>query len=180
LASTDDLAQTDRQTLADISLRIRSFLGRACSARIQGGFLKLEAKYSINLRALLRDVNKKIAKGCKQLATNIGELFGMGSERTLEGIPTSHITRVIPIIVAQDQALRSPGMNWWLNRQFQRELRKIVLRPIVTVEPVTIVHISEFETMIDSAEGHEFGLLETIQLRNLRDREGLSDLMSCY
>jgi hypothetical protein len=30
--------------------------------------------------------------------------------------------------------------------------------------------------MIDSTEGHDFGLLETIQLRNFRDREGLSDL----
>ena len=30
--------------------------------------------------------------------------------------------------------------------------------------------------MIDSAEGPEFGLLETLQLRNFRDREELSDL----
>ena len=55
-------------------------------------------------------------------------------------------------------------------------MRGAVLRPEVTVEPVTLIHIDEFETMIDSAEGPDFGLLETIQLRNCRDPEGLSDL----
>ena len=68
------------------------------------------------------------------------------------------------------------GVDWWIKRQFQREMRGAVLRPEVTVEPVTLIHINEFETRIDSAEGSDFGLLETIQSRNFRDQEDRSDL----
>ena len=78
--------------------------------------------------------------------------------------------------MVQDQALRSLGINWWINRQFQRAIRKQVLRPGVTVEPVTLIHISEFETMIDSAEGQDFDLIATLQQRNFRDPESMSDL----
>lgn len=150
--------------------------GRFMALEYKGGFLSLEAKYSMNVRLLLRDINKKIAKGCRQLARNIRELFGIVPGRNLQKIPTGHITRVIPVIVVQDQALRSMGVDWWIKRQFQREMRSAVLRPEVTVEPVTLIHINEFETMIDSAEGPDFGLLETIQSRNFRDQEGMSDL----
>ena len=51
----------------------------------KGGFLSLEAKYSLNIRLLLRDLNKKIAKGCRQLARNIGELFGYCSGAKAQG-----------------------------------------------------------------------------------------------
>jgi hypothetical protein len=150
--------------------------GRFMALEYKGGFLAFDAKYSANLRLLLRDLNKKIAKGCRQLARNITDLFGVVPGRALQNIPTGDVTRVIPVIVVQDQALRSWGVDWWVRRQFRREMRGAVLRPEVTVEPVTLVHIDEFETMIDSAEGPDFGLLETIQLRNCRDPEGLSDL----
>jgi hypothetical protein len=142
----------------------------------KGGFLALGAKHSMNVRLLLRELNKKIAKACRQLARSISELFGIVPGRKLQGVLAGHVTRVIPVIVVQDRALRSVGVNWWINRQFQRVMKRAVLRPDVTVEPATLIHIDEFETMIDSAEGPDFGLLETIQLRNFRDQEGLSDL----
>lgn len=150
---------------------------RMVAMEYKGGFLTLDAKYSLNMRTLLRDLYKKIAKACRQLAKAIGELFGIVPGRTLQDIPTGHVTRVIPVIVVQDQALRSLGINWWLNRQFQRMMRCFVLRPGITVEPVTIVHIDEFETMIDSAEGPDFDFVGTLQLRNFRDPESMSDLL---
>jgi hypothetical protein len=150
--------------------------GRFVALEYKGGFLSLEAKYSLNKRFLLRDLNKKIAKGCRQLARNIGELYAIVPGRKLKEIPTEHVTRVIPMIVVQDQALRSLGINWWINRQFQRAMRRAVLRPEVTVEPVTLIHISEFETMIDSAEGPDFDLVAALQLRNFRDPESMSEL----
>jgi hypothetical protein len=149
---------------------------RFVALEYKGGFLTLEAKYSLNARALLRDLNKKIAAACRQLAKKIDELFGIVPRRQLRDIPTAHVTRVIPAIVVQDQALRSLGVNWWINRQFQREMRRSVLRLGVTVEPVTLIHINEFETMIDSAEGSDFDLVGTLQLRSFRDPEGMSDL----
>ena len=39
----------------------------------------------------------------------IGELFGIVPGRTLQDIPTGHVTRVIPVIVVQDQALLLSG-----------------------------------------------------------------------
>jgi hypothetical protein len=150
---------------------------RMVALECKGGFLTLDAKHSLNMRLLLRDLNKKFAKACRQLAKAIGELFGIVAGRTLQDIPTEHVTRVVPVIVVQDSALRSLGVNWWLNRQFQRMMRSFVLRPGVTIEPVTILHIDEFETMIDSAEGPEFDFVGTLQLRNFRDAEGMSDLL---
>jgi hypothetical protein len=150
---------------------------RMVAMECKGGFLALDAKHSLNMRLLLRDLNKKIAKGCRQLATAIGELFGITPGRKLKDVPTDRVTRVVPVIVVQDQALRSLGINWWLNRQFQRMMRQYVLRPGMTVEPLTIVHIDEFETMIDSAEGLEFDFVGTLQLRNFRDADGMSDLL---
>lgn len=149
---------------------------RLVALEYKGGFLKVEAKYSRDIRALFRDLNKKIAKGCQQLAQGISELFGATPGRQLRDVPTNHVTRIVPVIVVQDQALRSWGLDWWVNRQFQRKMRRSVLRYGVTVEPVTLVHIQEFETMIDSAEGPDFDLIGTLQLRNLRDRERTTDL----
>jgi hypothetical protein len=84
---------------------------RFMALEYKGGFLALDAKYSMNLRLLLRDLNKKIAKGCRQLARNIDELFGVVPRRNLQNIPTGHVTRVIPVIVVQDQALGSWGVD---------------------------------------------------------------------
>ena len=73
--------------------------GRFMALEYKGGFLALDAKYAVNLRLLLRDLNKKIAKGCRQLARNIRELFGIVPGRNLQNISTRHVTRVIPVIV---------------------------------------------------------------------------------
>jgi hypothetical protein len=149
---------------------------RLVALECKGGFLRLDAKYSMDLRMLLRDLNKKIAKAGRQLAKNLDDLFGINPKRQLRDIPTTHVTRVIPVIVVQDQALRSLAVGWWINRQFQREMRRVVLRPGVTIEAVTLIHIEEFEILIDSAEGPEFDLVATLQLRNLRDPEAMWDL----
>jgi hypothetical protein len=149
---------------------------RFVALEYKGGFLKLEAKYSMNLRALIRDLNKKIGKGCQQLAQGISDLFGATARHQLRDVPTNHVTRVIPVIVVQDQALRSWGVDWWVNRQFQRMMRRSVLRSGITVEPVTLIHVQEFETMIDSAEGPDFDLIGTLQLRNFRDPDRTTDL----
>ena len=46
----------------------------------------------------------------------------------------------------------------------------------VTIEPVTLMHIEEFETLIDSAEGPDFDLFAALQLRNFRDPQLMSEL----
>jgi hypothetical protein len=63
-----------------------------------------------------------------------------------------------------------------VNRQFQRKIKREVLRPEINVESLTLIHIDEFENMIDSAEGTEFDFLGTLQLRNFRDPDGMSEL----
>ena len=130
----------------------------------------------MSLSHLLRDLNKKIAKACRQLARNIGAVFTDRPIKTISTLPTKFVTKVIPIIVVQDQVLRGPFVNWWINRQFLREMRKQQIRYGVEVLPVTLIHIQEFEAMIDSAEADEFDLISTIQERAVRDPEMRSDL----
>jgi hypothetical protein len=65
---------------------------RFVALEYKGGFLALDAKYSLNMRLLQRDLNKKIVKGCRQLARSIGKLFGIVPARKLREIPTEHVT----------------------------------------------------------------------------------------
>jgi hypothetical protein len=144
----------------------------------KGGFLRVEARYSGDLAAFEQDLDLKIGKGCDQLAGKIEALFDKEAHkrRTLSAVPLTHVTRVVPVLVVQDQILRSPFVNWWLNRRFNQSLARTQLRPCVTIEPLNVVSVSELETMAESAEGGTFDILHGLQLRCLRDPEMQSDL----
>ena len=144
----------------------------------KGGFLSRSARYGGEEAALLSDLEKKIAKGCKQLARNIELLFGRNrrSSCVLRGVPLDHITRVVPLLVVQDQFLGGPLVNWWLNKRFKEELDTGVLRAGVTVDPLTVAGVREIETMAESAECAGFDLFHGLQYRCYADPEMRSNL----
>ena len=144
----------------------------------KGGFLKLEARYSGDVKAFKADLLLKIGKGCKQLATKIESLFHIEPLRRRRVVEFSSegFTRVVPVLVVQDQILRSPLVNWMLNKHFNSLLDRSKLRPGLTVDALTVASIHEIETMAESAEGGSFDILEGLQLRCFRDPDMSSDL----
>ncbi len=144
----------------------------------KGGFLKLEARYSGDVKAFKTDLLLKIGKGCKQLANKIESVFHIkpAMRRRVVEFSSEGITRVVPVLVVQDQILRSPLVNWTLNKHFNSLLDRSILRPGITVDSLTVASIHEIETMAESAEGGSFDILKGLQLRCFRDPDMSSDL----
>ena len=144
----------------------------------KGGFLRLDARYSADPVAFETDLDLKITKGCEQLARKVQQLFNRktGKRRFLRDVSLKQITRVVPVLVVQDHILRSPLINWLLNRKFNQLLDRDQLRDGVAVDPLNVVNIHELETMAESSEGSNFDLLYGLQLRCFNDPEMFSDL----
>ncbi len=143
----------------------------------KGGFLRIDARYSADPAAFETDLDLKITKGCEQLARKIQQLFNRKTgRRRLRDVPLEHVTRIIPVLVVQDHILRSPLVNWLLNRKFNRFLEGNQLREGVTVDSLNVVNVQELETMAESAEGGTFDLFHGLQLRCFNDPEMFSDL----
>jgi hypothetical protein len=139
----------------------------------KGAFLRRDAKYSGDSKLFEENLESKIVRGCKQLARKIEKLFNKKSEtrNTLRDLPTSHITRVVPVLVVQDAVLAGPLVNWKLNQRFNELLDRSVLRPGVTVDSMTVVGIRELESMTESAEAGVFDLFHGLQLKCYADPE---------
>jgi hypothetical protein len=146
----------------------------------KGGFLRIDARYSADPAAFEADLDLKITKGCEQLARKIQQLFNRktGRRRRLRDVPLEHVTRVIPVLVVQDHILRSPLVNWLLNRKFNLLLDRNQVQDGVTVDSLNVVNVQELETMAESAEGGTFDLFHGLQLRCFRDPEMFSDLQN--
>lgn len=144
----------------------------------KGGFLKIEARYSGNPQVFESDLNLKIGAGCRQLADKIETLLNADPKkrRTLKDIPLTHVTRVIPVVVVQDQILRGPFINWHLKKIFNSRLDRSELHSDVAIESVNLVGIHELETMAESAEGETYDIFYGLQLRCFRDPEMRSEL----
>jgi hypothetical protein len=93
-------------------------------------------------------------------------------------VTLDHVTRIVPVLVVQDPILRSPLVNWLLNRKFNQFLDKDQLRHGVSVDSLNVVNIHELETMAESSEGGTFDLFHALQLRCFRDPEMVSDLQN--
>jgi hypothetical protein len=145
----------------------------------KGGFLARKARYSGNAQDFTNDADKKFGAGCRQLATKLIALFAeKESERKkmTDAPPLAHVRAVVPVLVLQDNILRAPFLNWYLNRQFQRELARFSFRPDIVIRPLNVVNVFELETMVNSSEASEFDFIYGLHHRAVRDQEMLSDL----
>jgi hypothetical protein len=152
--------------------------GVLMACEYKGGFLARNARYSGDSSVFLHDLNKKFADGCKQLAVNIGAAFAEDdkSRKNIEGLDLGGIRAVVPMLVLQDHIFRVPFLNWYLNRQFQDELRQYAIRPGVIIRPLTVVGIHDLESMIHSVEAENFDFIYALHNRTVRDEEVLSEL----
>ncbi|MGA9681321.1 MAG: hypothetical protein WBQ74_05855 [Candidatus Sulfotelmatobacter sp.] len=145
----------------------------------KGGFLARGARYSANTGEFTKDVDKKFGLGCHQLASKLNLLFAQEEsqrKRIKDAPPLTHIRAVVPVLVLQDNILRAPFLNWYLNRQFQRELASFSLSPNIVVRALTVVNVFELETMVNSSGASGFDFIYALHLRAIRDEKMLSQL----
>jgi hypothetical protein len=144
----------------------------------KAGFLDMKSRQSGNIDAFKCQVELKISPGCEQLARKIGALFHQEPKkrRSLKNLPSGHITKVIPVLVVQDQILRTPFVNWLLNKRFQELMLSQAITSKIEVLPLNVVTVHEYETLVDSAEARSFDLVGALQYRAVRDVEMRSEL----
>lgn len=145
----------------------------------KGGFLGRNARYSGSAEEFTKDVVKKFGAGCRQLATKLNALFAQDEsqrKKMVDSPPLAHIRSVVPVLVLQDHILRVPFLNWYLNRQFQKELAAFTFQPGVLIRPLNVVNIFELETMVNSSEAVGFDFIYALHHRAVRDTQMLSNL----
>jgi hypothetical protein len=137
----------------------------------KGGFLSQEAKYSVNVRLLADDLEKKIVPGCEQLASKIGMLFDSdpSARRTLPEIPVQQVRRVLPLLIVQDHALRGLSINWWLNRRFRELVNTHPVKAGIEVLPLNVVNIEDLERLVESTDGGTFDFIYSLHNKAVRD-----------
>jgi|HubBroStandDraft_6_1064221.scaffolds.fasta_scaffold03484_5 hypothetical protein len=139
----------------------------------KGGFLLREARYAGDATIFDEELESKIVKGCKQLARKIEALFGRQAalQKQMRNIDVSRVTRIVPLLVVQDQILGGPLVNWTINRRFNEVLDRSLLRPGVTVDSLIVIGIRELETMAESSEAGIFDLFYGLQSKCYLDPE---------
>jgi hypothetical protein len=144
----------------------------------KGGFLLREAKYAGSPDALIPELERKVVAGCEQLVRKIGQLFDreMSRRKKLQGIPTHHIRRVLPLLIVQDHALGGLFINWWVNLRFSQLMEVHPLAADIQVLPLNLVNIEDIETLVESYEGSQLDFLYVLHNRAIRDSHMQAEL----
>src|SRR5258708_16216303 len=131
----------------------------------KGGFLSRTAKYSGDTKVFTDELERKIGEGCRQLASKIDSLFnGSTTRRRLlkNSPPIDHVRKIIPLLVVQDQTLRGPFVNWWLNGYFQGLIKGFKLKEGLEILPLNVASVEDLETMVESAEVGQFDFIYSL------------------
>ena len=120
----------------------------------KGGFLRQDARYSIDVTAFMTDLDLKISEGCFQLSRDIGALFPPhGDGRRMRNIPIPTDTFcIMPVLVVQDPILKAPFVNYFLNERFQLERERFPTSPSVKVLPLNVIQVTQLESLVEMAE----------------------------
>jgi len=144
----------------------------------KGGFLPQDARYSNDLQKFMDALEGRIGAGCHQLARDIGALFPeVGAGRRLQDVTIPPDTlRVLPVLVVQDLMLRAPFINYFLNQRFQSERLLYPVRRGLEVLPLSVVQITDLETLVEMAEALDLDVMHFFHRRTQMDGEMLSDV----
>jgi hypothetical protein len=133
----------------------------------KGGFLRQDARYSIDVTAFMTDLDLKISEGCLQLARDIGALFpAQGNGRTLRDIPVpTDAFCVLPVLIVQDPILKAPFVNYFLNERFQFERERFPTNPSLKVLPLNVIQVTQLESLVEMAETFDLDVISTLHRR---------------
>lgn len=146
----------------------------------KSGFLKQSARYSSDVDEFQKELEKKMGKGCKQLAKGISKLFPSSGERAgLHGVPIPRLVEwVLPILVVQDLALRTPMINKSLNDLFQSEQKNFASDSRIKVLPLNVVQVTDLESLVQIADSSNLSVLGLLLKRALQNPSMSKELNS--
>ncbi len=111
--------------------------------------LSAEAKFSRDPSAFYNGIKPSVIKGIEQLRDSIQNLGHTDKKkrRQFDGINISKIKKIYPVLVLPDRLFSFPGMNTFLNAEFQRLVRYNVLKKHLHDLCLTVLTITNLEDL---------------------------------
>ncbi|MGB7284507.1 MAG: hypothetical protein WBE13_19740 [Candidatus Acidiferrum sp.] len=145
----------------------------------KGGFLNANAKYAENEDEFVRDVDRKFGGqrggGVEQLVRKISAVFAdrPANRRSLNGLDTSAIKIVIPVLVVQDSFVGSEITASYLADVFETLRCKERLNPSITCTSMQVMDISDIEILRPFLLVRKISLTQCLLERARMDGVGL-------
>ncbi len=109
-------------------------------------YIKGSAKLSYNFGLVEPELKKnRFDKAVEQLAKNVGRVFN--KQLILDDAYSVETCVVYPVVIVHDAIYSCPGLNFWINRWFQDQLKKLKREPgmeavdLARIMPLTIMEI---------------------------------------
>lgn len=113
--------------------------------------LKAEVKFSGDFHKFYKGIKPGIIdpRGIKQLWNAIQFLGHTNKKerRKVKGIDISKVKRIYPVLVLSDHIFSFLYMNWFLNSEFQRLVKKNDLKKHLEVKPLTVLTTADLEQL---------------------------------
>ena len=116
----------------------------------KGSTFTAEGKYGGDGDLLVNEIKNKLVmaggerKGVSQLAEAIYRMFGRASSAEVEGLDLSSVRTIFPVLVTRDETGGAMGVNYLLNREFQKILDKRSVR-VRRITPLFCLNADEVE-----------------------------------
>lgn len=134
--------------------------------------LSAKAKFSRDFSEFYKAIKPSVIKGIGQLWASIQDIGHTDKKqrRKVEGINISKINRIYPVLVLPDRLFSLPGMNRYLNSEFQHLVKRNALKKHLADMHLTVLTISDFEDLEPYLHDKPFHIhLETWLLDFKRD-----------
>ncbi len=152
--------------IADVYLRSSN---KILLGQVKSGSIYDKEKFGGNVEALYKNDRNKFFEdfGVNQLIeslTRMDEFVQLIDKK----FPKGHSYEVYPCIIVNDKALQTPLMADTFNKRFQELLKDFNIKK-VSVKPLNLIHINDFETLEDSLSKNPKEIWELLQY-NQRDK----------
>lgn len=118
----------------------------------KSGLLNLKSKCSGDVKELTKEMNSKygLDGAIKQLSQNIEHLFHEVPERRkkLRKLCVSHVSKIYPVLIANETSLRFGLTHWRLRTWFETEIGKKKISKTVSVKPLLVLTVDDLETIL--------------------------------
>ncbi|MDE0010589.1 MAG: hypothetical protein OXU36_05575 [Candidatus Poribacteria bacterium] len=148
-------------------------------ARFSGDFNKLRQELQTKLVGTETKEGRKKPKGVGQLWHAIQTLGHTNKKerRKIEGIDISNVKKIYPVLVLSDRVFGAPCMNWFLNSEFQRFVKRNDLKKHLEIMPLTVLtieHLEELEPWLNDTPFYTH-LDRWLEQFNQKDVRGFGD-----
>lgn len=148
-------------------------------ARFSGDFNKLRQELHTKLVGTETKKGGKKPKGVGQLWHAIQTLghTNKRERRKTEGIDISNVKKIYPVLVLSDRVFGAPCMNWFLNSEFQRFVKRNDLKKHLEIMPLTVLtieHLEELEPWLNDTPFYTH-LDRWLEQFNQKDVRGFGD-----